>query len=90
MNDKSVIKTHRTVEELFNGKLTEPTYNDLICLCKLNIEQLLRIGYKSTDAHIENHFGGEIGLLNVIDGYVQILKKLYALKPKQYIQKEDE
>lgn len=29
----------------------EPTYEELICWCKLNIKQLLAIGYADTDEH---------------------------------------
>lgn len=69
-------KPHRTVDE--------PTYGDLICWCKLNIKQLLTIGYADTDEHIEKHiekhFDGKIGLLNVIDGYVQMLENLIKLE----------
>lgn len=85
-------KEKRTVEEYEKQRsekprktANEPTYDELICWCKLNIKQLLTIGYADTDEHIEKHFGGEIGLLNVIDGYVQTLENLYKLSEKEVI-----
>lgn len=61
-------------------RITEPSYRELICWCKLNIKQLLVIGYGDTDEHIEKHFGGEIGLLKVIDGYVQTLERIRKIE----------
>lgn len=85
-------KEKRTVEEYEKQRsekphktVNEPTYDELICWCKLNIKQLLTIGYGDTDEHIEKHFGGEIGLLNAIDGYVQTLENLYKLAEKEVI-----
>lgn len=85
-------KGERTVEEYEEHRSEKPrrtvneaTYEELICWCKLNIKQLLAIGYRDTDKHIEKHFGGEIGLLNVIDGYVQTLENLYKLAEKEVI-----
>lgn len=80
----------RTVEEYEKQRsekprrtVSEPTYDELICWCKLNIKQLLAIGYGDVDEHIEKHFGSEIGLLNVIDGYVQTLENLYKFAEKE-------
>lgn len=61
-------------------KDTETSYEELIALCKLNIGRLLRIGFAGTDEHIDKHFNGEAGLLNVIEGYVAILDRFYELR----------
>ena len=84
MSDKIYKQTERTVEEHIKEQeekpyktVNEPTYRDLICWCKLNIKELLQIGYADTDKHIEEHYGGELGLLTVIDGYLRVLEKLH-------------
>lgn len=45
-------------------------------LVNKNISQLLYIALYNTDEHIENHFGGEIELLRVINGYLDLLDRL--------------
>ena len=45
-------------------------------LVNKNISQLLYIALYNTDEHIENHFGGEIELLQVINGYIDLLDRL--------------
>ncbi len=47
-----------------------------IDLVNQNITQLLYIALYNTDEHIENHFGGEIELLRVINGYMDLLDRL--------------
>lgn len=47
-----------------------------IDLVNQNITQLLYIALYSTDEHIENHFGGEKQLLEVINGYLDLLDRL--------------
>lgn len=59
--------------------LYEPTYRELITLCKANIRQLLTIGIADSDEHIEKHFGGEIELIEVIKGYVELTASIYNL-----------
>ena len=50
--------------------------NIQIELVKQNITQLLVIGVYNTDEHIEKHFGGEKQLLEVINGYLDLLDRL--------------
>lgn len=50
--------------------------NVQIDLVNQNITQLLYIALYNTDEHIENHFGGEIELLRVINGYLNLLDRL--------------
>ena len=50
--------------------------NVQIDLVNQNITQLLYIALYNTDEHIENHFGGEIELLRVINGYMDLLDRL--------------
>lgn len=50
--------------------------NIQIELVKQNITQLLVIGVYNTDEQIEKHFGGEKQLLEVINGYLDLLDRL--------------
>lgn len=50
--------------------------NTQIELVKQNITQLLVIALYNTDEHIEKHFGGETELLQVINGYMDLLDRL--------------
>ncbi len=59
--------------------LYEPTYRELVTLSKANIRQLLTIGIADSDEHIEKHFGGEMGLIEVIQGYIKLTDSLYKL-----------
>lgn len=90
MSNEIYKDTDRTVEEHIKQQeekphkmVNEPTYKELICWCKLNIKELLQIGFADSDKHIGEHYGGEIGLLNVIDGYVQTLENLIELEIKE-------
>lgn len=59
--------------------LEEPTYRELTVLCKANIRQLLTIGIADSDEHIDRHFGGEMGLIEVVQGYIDLTENLYKL-----------
>lgn len=50
--------------------------NVQIDLVNQNITQLLAIALYNTDEHIEKHFGGETELLQVINGYMDLLDRL--------------
>lgn len=50
--------------------------NVQIDLVNQNITQLLIIALHNTDEHIEKHFGGETELLQVINGYIDLLDRL--------------
>ena len=63
--------------------IEEPTYKELICWCKLNIKELLQIAYADTDRHIEEHYGGEQGLLAVIEGYIHLIEELGELQKEE-------
>lgn len=56
-----------------------PDFGDLIGWCRINIQRLLMIGYANSDEHIECHFGGESGLLDIINGYVELAGDLMEL-----------
>lgn len=56
-----------------------PGYEELLGWCRINIQQLLQIGYVNSDEHIERHFGGESGLLDIINGYVELAGDLMEL-----------
>jgi hypothetical protein len=61
----------------------EPTYRELVTLSKANIRQLLTIGITDSDEHIEKHFGGEIGLIETIQGYIDLTEGLIDLFKKE-------
>jgi|GEM_PF-4051254 hypothetical protein len=63
--------------------LYEPTYRELVTLSKANIRQLLTIGIADSDEHIEKHFGGEIGLIETIQGYIDLTEGLIDLFKKE-------
>ena len=50
--------------------------NVQIDLVNQNITQLLIIALHNTDEHIEKHFGSETELLQVINGYLDLLDRL--------------
>ena len=50
--------------------------NVQIDLVNQNITQLLVIALYNTVEHIEKHFGGETELLQVINGYMDLLDRL--------------
>lgn len=74
------LKTDNQTNYYYCNTCNEPTYEELIALCKLNIRQLLEIGFADTDERIEKHFNGETGLANVIGCYVHMLDKFYKLR----------
>ena len=57
--------------------------DDLINYAKQNVAQLLLIGVHDIAAHIENHFGGEIGLVAVTNDYLSLVERLVDLKSKE-------
>ena len=55
----------------------------LIDKAKQNINQLLYIGLHNTDENIKNVYGGEHGLLKLIQGYMCLLEDLHGFKAKE-------
>lgn len=50
---------------------------------KENIVQLLEIGMVNSDANIKEVYGGEMGLLAIIKGYMTVLEDLQGFKLKE-------
>lgn len=60
-----------------NQHETESRY--VLELIKMNITQLLEIALATTDEHIDRHYGGEMDLLMLIDGYMDLCEKYMVL-----------
>ena len=50
---------------------------------KENIVQLLGIGMANSDANIKEVYGGEMGLLSIIKGYMTVLEDLQGFKLRE-------
>ena len=88
--DRTVEEHVKEQSEKPKVKVDEPTYRELICWCKLNIKELLQIAYADSDKHINEQYGGEIGLLNAVDGYIQTIKEICKLEETEKEIREDE
>ena len=52
----------------------KPTIDTMIYHTMLNIDQLLIIGVNNSDDNIKEVYGGEQGLLRLIQGYFELYK----------------
>lgn len=61
----------------------KPTIDTMIYHTILNIDQLLVIGVNNSDDNIKEVYGGEWGLLRLIQGYFELYKELKKYKESE-------
>ena len=61
----------------------KPTIDTMIYHTMLNIDQLLIIGVNNSDDNIKEVYGGEQGLLRLIQGYFELYKELKKCKESE-------
>lgn len=61
----------------------KPTIDSMIYHTMLNIDQLLLIGVHNSDDNIKKVYGGEHGLLILIQGYFELYKELQKCKENE-------
>ena len=61
----------------------KPTIDTMIYYTMLNIDQLLIIGVNNSDDNIKEVYGGEQGLLRLIQGYFELYKELKKYKERE-------
>ena len=61
----------------------KPTIDTMIYHTMLNIDQLLIIGVNNSDDNIKEVYGGEHGLLRLIQGYFELYKELNKCKERE-------
>ena len=59
------------------------TIDSMIYHTMLNIDQLLVIGVNNSDDNIKEVYGGEHGLLRLIQGYFELYKELQKCKESE-------